>query len=243
MNAGFLCIAVSLPLTLTAASDTHCLPRLWEPMAMVADDSGRVTLYYGDEGGRLHRLDDKGSGFRETKQVGVSAAVRALAAADLDGLGGIDIVIATSDGQLAVYDGETLASLWRSQDETYPSITALVVANVDQDPQLEILLLTGGRLVIVDGANHFKEWTSADATTATDCLVADVDGDGELEIVLSSGIVLSTVFFQAEWDLGESFGRELFLLDIEGDETPELVARSETGGMRIFSLKDRREIW
>lgn len=243
MNAGFLSIALSLPLTVMATPEAGCLARLWKPMAMVMGDSGFAVVYYGDEGGRLHRLEDRGGGLRETRQIGVSAAVRAVAAADVDALGRIEIVVATADGQLAIYDGETMAAVWRCQDETFPAITAMAVANVDQDSPQEILLLSGGRLVVFDGATHFKEWTSPELTTAYDLLVADVDGDGELEITLSSGVVLSTVFFQVKWDAGEPFGRELFLIDLAGDQTPELVARTDTGGIRVFSIKDRRELW
>ena len=236
-------ILLSLAPTVPAAAEEECLAALLEPVAVASDDSGHVIMYYGDDGGRLHRLENRTGLLRETKQVGVPSSVRAIGAADLDGNGTTEVAVLTSDGQLSIYDGNSLGSLWRSQDGNYTTVVALAVADVDQDPPLEILLLADEHLVIYDGSTHFKEWTSTEPTTATDLLVADADGDGETEIVLSSGVVLSTVFFQTEWDAGEPFGRELFLLDMEGDVTPEILARSENGTLRVFSVKDRREIW
>ncbi|MCU0611957.1 MAG: hypothetical protein MUE60_09240 [Candidatus Eisenbacteria bacterium] len=236
-------LLVRVALASSAAPEAECLASLLEPVAIVTDDSGDVVMYYGDDGGRLHRLEGTPGALRETKQVGVPSSVRAIGAADLDGRGAIEVVVVTDDGQLSIYDGLSLGAVWRSSDDRYSRPLAMAVANVDQDPPLEILLLADERLVIYDGSTHFKEWTSPEVITATDLLVADVDGDGEVEIVLSSGVVLSTVFFQTEWDAGEPFGRELFLLDMEGDSTPEIVARGETGTLRIFSVKDRREIW
>lgn len=225
------------------ATDAACLANLVEPVCSVHDDSGHAVVYYGDDGGRLHRLDDRAGALRETKQVGVTAAVRAVRAADLDGKGSTEVVIVTTDGELSIYDGVSLGVIWRSHDERFATVHALEVANVDQDPPLEIIIVADERLVIYDGATHFKEWTSPEVTTATDLIVADVDGDDELEIVLSSGIVLSTVFFQTEWDAGEPFGREMFLMDIQGDPTPEILGKSDGGTLRVFSIKDRREVW
>ncbi len=225
------------------STDMGCLASLLKTIAVVEDDSGKLVSYYGDDGGRLHRLELRDGLPRETAQVGIPSAARCVAAADVDGNGTIEVVVAGTNGQFLIYHGTALATLWRGQEERYSQILAMAVANVDQDPALEILLLADGRLVVYDGSTHFKEWTSPEPTTASDLLVADVDGDGEVEIVLSSGVVLSMVFFQTKWDSGEEFGRELFLADVTGDGTPEILARTDGGTLRIFSAKERREVW
>jgi hypothetical protein len=220
-----------------------CLSEFLDSMDAVATDSGTQLVFYGGEGGRIHRLEERDGELTDVNEVGVPAAVRALSAADLDGNGELELVVFTSDGQLAIHDGASLEAVWRDQDETFASIEALRVANVDQDPPLEILLLADRKLVIYDGSTHFKEWESSEETSATDLLVADVDGDEEDEIVLSSGNVLSTVFFQVEWEAGESFGQELFLIDLDKDGIPEILGRQAYGGLRVFSVRRHEELW
>jgi hypothetical protein len=220
-----------------------CLSEFLDSMDAIETESGTRLIFYGGEGGRVHRLEEEDGMFTDVHEVGVPAAVRALSAADLDGNGDLELVVFTSDGQLAIHDGASLQALWRNQDETFTSIEALRVANVDQDPPLEILLLADSKLVIYDGSTHFKEWESSEAISATDLLVADVDGDEENEIVLSSGSVLSTVFFQMEWEAGESFGQELFLIDLDNDGIPEILGRQAYGGLRVFSVRRHEELW
>ncbi len=221
----------------------ECLSHLLDTVDIVTDESGGTWVYYGGESGRLHLLEKKGGELSEVNEVGVPAAIRALEVADLDGDGTLEVVLVTTDGQLGIYHGQSLEAKWRNQDESFASVSAMTIANVDQDAPLEILLLADGHLVIYDGSTRFKEWESPEETDATDFIVADVDGDEENEIVLSSGIVLSTIFFQIEWEAGESFGRELFLIDIDGDGSPEIAGRQNNGGLRIFSVKEHREIW
>lgn len=220
-----------------------CLSELFDSMDAIETEAGTQLVFYGGERGRIHRLEEQNGEFTDVNEVGVPAAVRALAAADLDGNGELELVVFTSDGQLAIHDGASLEAIWRNQDESFASIEALRVANVDQDSPLEILLLADSKLVIYDGSTHFKEWESSDETLATDLVVADVDGDEEDEIVLSSGNVLSTVFFQMEWEAGESFGQELFLMDLDNDGIPEILGRQAHGGLRVFSVKRHEEIW
>jgi hypothetical protein len=221
----------------------NCLSEFLDSVDAIETEEGTRLVFYGGEGGRIHRLEEQDGEFTDVNEVGVPAAVRALAAADLDANGELELVVVTSDGQLAIHDGNSLEAIWRNQDERFASVEVLRVANVDQDPPLEILVLADSKLVIYDGSTRFKEWESPDETSATDLLVADVDGDEEDEIVLSTGNVLSTVFFQTEWEAGESFGQDLFLIDIDSDGIPEIAGRQSYGGLRVFSVKRHEELW
>lgn len=236
-------VALVLCSLLGAQVDAPCAALVLSTWTSWADGEGRTVFYYGDQGGRVHRLEARPEGLRETAQVGLNAGVKALVAADLDGDGTIEVAVATTDGRLSVLHGETLGLTWRTHEERYGKIEALAVANVDQDPPLEVVLLADDRMVIYDGLTRFKEWTSPQTIRATDMAVGDVDGDGEVELVLSSGVIMSTVFFHTEWDVGEPFGQEVFLVDLDGDGRPEIVGKGVDGTIRVFSGRERRELW
>ncbi len=220
-----------------------CLSRILKCMDVVQLGDDSTYVFYGDEGGHLHILLEKNGTLTEINEIGIPSAVVGLVAADIEGTGDLQLVIVTTDGQVAIHHGESLEALWRNQDQLYSSISAMAVAQVDQDPPLEILLIADEHLVIYDGSTRFKEWTSPNEMAASDLLVADVDGDDEAEIVLSSGVILSTVFFQVEWEAGEPFGKELFLFDLDNDGIPEIIAKQENGTIRIYNAREQRERW
>jgi len=103
------------------------------------------------------------------------------------------------DGLISVYDASTHALKWQSSANTlngfaWTGIHALHIANVDADPQPEILVATDrlydGALFIIDGKTHLIEhqyvFDTGAPLSALD--VADLNGDGKPTIVAGNSI-------------------------------------------------------
>ena len=201
-------------------------------------------LAYGDASGRLHLMRESEGSLAPVLEVAVSGSpILGVAADDLEGDGQWDVVVYTQDGELSIYGTRNLELMWRSPEDLFHTITAMAVAQLDDDAALEIVLAADGTLVVLDGFTRFEEWRSTEDIEATDLLVADVDGDRELEIVTSSGVVVSAGFFQVEWRSPDPLGWRLAPLDLDGDGVPEVVAESQDGALRFFDLRQRQEIW
>jgi hypothetical protein len=204
----------------------------------------REGLAYGDASGRLHLMERRDGKLTQVFEVAVSGSpILGVAADDLEGDGQWDVVVYTQDGELSIYGTRNLELMWRSPEDLFHTITAMAVAQLDDDAALEIVLAADGTLVVLDGFTRFEEWRSTEDVEASDLLVADVDGDRELEIVTSSGVVVSAGFFQVEWRSPDPLGWRLAPLDLDGDGVPEVVAESQDGALRFFNLRQRQEIW
>jgi len=118
----------------------------------------------------------------------------------------------------------------------------MLAANVDDDPQPELILCADGRLVIYDGRDQFEEWRSEQTgLTTTSMLVADVDGDAMDEIVLNDGYVFSARVHTLEWQFAEGFGERMGALDLDGDGILELISEYRSRFIRLFDVDLRRE--
>jgi Big-like domain-containing protein len=126
---------------------------------------------------------------------------------DVDNDGKAEIVAVSSNsggggysGIISVYDAGTHALEWRSDasfvwDPIYTFtfyVSAARIANLDADPQAEIILsgVTGidDRIFVIDGLTHAVEgqWGFDMGSVFTGLDVADVDGDGLPEILVSN---------------------------------------------------------
>ncbi|MDY7096194.1 MAG: PQQ-binding-like beta-propeller repeat protein [Acidobacteriota bacterium] len=114
-----------------------------------------------------------------------------LALADLERDGSLEIVAgASSDGfeanrywYVLRWDGTTYEKVWSHlpYDQT---LEALAVAQVDDDPALEVLAAVGQTVMIYDGSTRALQGTVAVGLTPNSLVAGDVDGDGEAEIVV-----------------------------------------------------------
>ncbi|HET9316782.1 MAG TPA: DUF11 domain-containing protein, partial [Vicinamibacteria bacterium] len=69
-------------------------------------------------------------------------------------------------------------------DELPGEIHSLLVQQLDADPALEVVIGTGGRVVVIDGATHQEQFSwSSPAEEVRSLTLADVDGDAQLEAV------------------------------------------------------------
>lgn len=134
----------------------------------------------------------------------IGGPLSALDVGDVDNDGTDEIVMVSfesdsgySDGIIFIYDAETYDLEWQSapilNGRAWTGVHALVLADVDNDKVLEILIATAdlydGLIMAYDGVTHNLEWQTAkyNGTFFSALAVADVDNDGQLEVVGGQG--------------------------------------------------------
>jgi hypothetical protein len=139
---------------------------------------------------------------REWESLDFNGPFYGLAHGDVDGNGEPDFVFTSftsdsgyGDGLFFVYDATDKGLRYVSPPPTDQNWTGLVriqLANVDSDPQLEVLVGTGvlyrGVLICYDGLTHVEQWRAQvdDGLSIWSLQVGDVDGDGRLEAVMGT---------------------------------------------------------
>jgi hypothetical protein len=128
---------------------------------------------------------------------------------DVDNDGRAELVVASddsesgyADGVILVFDAITHELEYRGPTNMFNAfawtgVHALRIANVDADPQPEILVATDrlydGRLFVVDGLTHTveHEWPFDSGSPLQTLDVADVDNDGQLDVVAANSVAHS----------------------------------------------------
>ena len=175
-----------------------------------ADHDGRLELLWGagwsDTGPDYLHVHDLGTLADEWSNTDFEGPFDAVDVGDVDSDGQLELVAASyrsnsgyGDGLISVYDAGTHALKWQSSANTlngaaWTGIHALHIANVDADPQPEILVATDklydGALYIIDGKTHAVEhqyfFDTGAPLSALD--VADLNGDGKPKIVAGNNI-------------------------------------------------------
>lgn len=213
----------------------------YQPFTLVFGRPRR--LVYGSYRGTLHLMESRNGTLVEQRTRDLWSPVVAMVAADLDGDGQDEIVGYTQNSRLFVLRGTDLQDIWNTQEGRFSRITALTVGNVDDDAQPEIVFVADGLLRVFSGLQDIEEWKSPTRYEETDLAIGDVDGDAKNEIVLSSGVVLSAIFFEVEWSFERGFGPEFDLFDIDGDGKLEAVSRGTDGLIRVVDLDERQLKW
>jgi hypothetical protein len=115
--------------------------------------------------------------------------------ADLEGDGTLEIIAGASTDSFGFgrndywyvlrWNGLLYEPIW----STLPyqqTIEALTVAQVDQDPALEVLVAVGRDVMIYDGETHALQKILIIGLTPKDLVAGDLDGDGQFEIAVCS---------------------------------------------------------
>ena len=230
--------------------------RQYRALAWVADRLDHVTMFepldgeagmmmaIADRFGTVQVYKDDGRGVtRAWKSVHLSGVPEVILTADLAGDGFDDsLVCRTSGGKVYVWRLSDYALVWESLTNEYQTISCFTVANVDDDPESEIVLLADRRIYYVDGVNFNREFTSIHQYDATQMRCGDVDGDGRQEIVLNSGQVVDSASGDVQWG-DEQFYAKIELLDIDGDGMDEILTEPDYGGpLKVFDADYRSEV-
>jgi hypothetical protein len=221
---------------------------------IASEDGTDQRIIYGDRSGMIHAVRLKKERFQEEwVSHPLKSTVAEIFVADIDADGSLEIVAYCELGDIVFYKADTYKMVWRSTDDEYDSISAMVVANVDRDPQLELVFcgeavadvsgyrptargsaeeieeereMKVSRLFVYDCLNLFVEWDSEPGLFARSIAVGDLDADGIQEIALNTGFVVDADYRRVEWRYEGGFGQKIGYADVDGDGIPELIGET-----------------
>jgi len=208
---------------------------------------GSPRYLYADYAAHLHAwLVKNGRSELVWETASLGSPVTSLFVADLNADGKENIMVSTARGRIIIYDADNFERLHENFLEPFRTIDCMTAANIDDDPQLEIIFVAENLLNIYDGSNAALEWRSPDPYEASEIGVANLDDDPQLEIVLNTGSIIDSRFFNLEpfsRKGGESFGRRLKFLDMNGDGHPEIFGEEPGFALKIYDAYAQREVW
>ena len=201
----------------------------------------RIVL--GDANGVVHVYESRGNGYEETwLSRYMEGSITGISVVDVNADSLTEIVVFTDQGRIHYLDTAAYNTIWSNTPGEYKQLSAPLVANVDDDPQPELIFCADGRLVIFDGRDQYEEWHSDQTNLVTTAiLIADVDGDGMDEIVLNDGYVFDARSRTLEWQYASGFGDRMGVLDVDNDGILELFGEFRGRFIRIFDVDLRRE--
>jgi hypothetical protein len=139
------------------------------------DGNGSVEIIALTRGGRLYVYDDKFNARWENLREDYNEIV-AMDIANMDSDPAYEFVILSDEGYIDYVDGNQFNREFRST-QTFQA-TQLIVGNVDNDPDLEIVLNSG---VVIDAVLADAQWSTDEFGSQIELL--DIDGDGIEEIL------------------------------------------------------------
>ena len=236
---------------------------------LIDDGEGDRRIVYGDRLGLIHSVRFENGRFQEEW---VSQTLRGpiseIFVEDVNADEKLEIVAYTELGEIIIFAASDYKEIWRSTNDEFETISSMVLAHVDDDPQMEMIFTAesvadvsgyrpsnrGGspedvelareqevsRLYVYDSLFTFREWSTEQGLTGSSIIVADLDDDGILEIALNSGFVVDASFQRVEWRWPDGFGERLGYADLDGDGIPELIGeyRSVTRPRRTIRVFD-----
>ncbi|MFQ5511691.1 MAG: hypothetical protein ACE5EO_07570 [Candidatus Krumholzibacteriia bacterium] len=205
-----------------------------EPLRYIyADTRQHVHLY--------HVADERAVLNWESVELGSRAS--ALFVGDLDKDGLEEFVIATTQGRILIYGGRDHELLWENLQDPFETIECMTSQNIDRDPQDELIFVANSFLYIYDSVYKTIEWQSQRNFSAKEIILANVDNDDQPEIILNTGFVIDSRFYNVEYEFEEGFGDRMQLLDINGDDIPEIIGETTDFTLRIYDVYAERELW
>ena len=177
----------------------------------------------------------------ETTDLGSKAV--SVVVTDLNGDGVDKLIVATVRGRVLIYDMESYNLEWENLQLRYASIDYLTCANLDNDPQQEVVIIADNLLGIFDGLNKNIQWISDTKFAAKMMLIADVDDDPQLEIILNTGRVVDSRFYNIEFESDGPFGDRIQLFDVNGDGYLDVFGEFADFSIRVYDIWSQREMW
>jgi len=208
---------------------------------------GSLRYIYADYAAHLHAWVVKnGRSELAWETASLGSPVTSLFVADIDANGEDEIAVSTARGRIIIYDADDYQRLHENFLEPFRTIDCMIAANIDDDPQSEIIFIAEDQLNIYDGSSAALEWRSPDNYTASEIGVANLDDDDQLEIVLNTGTIFDSRFFSVEQYSrkgDQTFGRRLKFLDMNGDGYPEIFGEEPGFALKIYDAYAQREVW
>jgi len=228
--------------------DPFRIKQIFDPfpnVQVVPLDNGEAWgLMYADIYGKIYLKRAIGDGWkREWELTSLGAKIKRFFVLDLDGNGVIEIIVATAGGKILIYDMQTYSNIWENVEMNFKEISAIDIANVDDDPQYEFIVLADNKITIIDGVNKNQQWTSSREFKADEMLVDNVDEDEQKEIVLNTGIVIDSKFYNVELEWQKAFGERIIAYDINNDGNKDIIGEFSDYSIRVFDVQGRREVW
>jgi len=209
-------------------------------------DEGLPRYMYSDVAAHIHVYAVKGGrSDLDWETASLGSAVTALFVTDLFYDGRKQIIVATARGRLIVYDAKTYDRLSENFTEPFGTISCMTSANVDGDPQQELIFVADNYLNIYDSKTRGREWRSQVMYQATEIVMGNVDDDPQPEIILNTGAIIDSRFYTLEQSsvMNGVFGSRLRLLDMNGDGHPEILGEMPGFALKVYDVYAQREIW
>jgi len=209
-------------------------------------DEGLTRYMYSDIAAHIHVYVVKnGRSELDWETATLGSAVSALFVTDLLNDGRKEIVVATSRGRFITYDARTYDRLTENFNEPFGTISCMTSANIDGDPQQELIFIGDNLLNIYDTKSRGREWRSQAAYQASEIILGNLDDDPQPEIVLNTGAIIDSRFYTLETYsvLNGVFGTRLRLLDMNGDGYPEILGEMPGFALKVYDVYAQREIW
>jgi len=201
-------------------------------------------MLYTDQAGHLHveKIED-GALTSDWESTTLGSRATSLFVTDLYGDGKQKIVVSTIAGRILIYDLANYQLDWENLQLRYNRIDFMAPAQLDNDPQQEVVILADDRLFIFDGYNRNIQWSSTTPMIATFLAIGNVDDDPQPEIVLNTGKIIDGRFYNIQFQTDKPFGDRIELLDVTGDGYNDVVGEFSDRSIRVFDVWRTREVW
>lgn len=168
-----------------------------------------------------------------------SSFIRDLVVADVQGDSALEVILATTDDQVRIFDYATKRPVGGFPATGF--LGSLRARDVLGDAKAELLAVVSGQLVVSDGAGNVH-WTYG-AGLVSHAEIGQLDDDPALEIAFASGVVVDASTHDAQWTGVVIQGNEIAIGDIDADGRDELVVGKHFQGVRAFDVELRAQKW
>jgi hypothetical protein len=215
------------------------------PYFFILKDEGKPLRYVYADWGRIIRVyqveKDRATLVWESPVLG--SQVSSLVVKDLNGDGTSEILVSTHKGRIVAWNTTNYDFIGENLVEPFKNIDCLAVANLDNRGGLDAVFIAEGFLNIYDLGSRQRLWRSDKPYAATEMLLANVDTDEQLEIILNSGYIIDARFYNEEQFYEEGFGVRMSLIDVNGDEYPDIIGETTSKALLIYDIYGQRELF